>query len=71
MVKNFTKAAIEFAEAGFPVVEEPEYEARLNTCLNCQFLIEKTMQCGKCGCFVKKKAAWKTSKCPEDYWPKA
>ena len=69
MVKNFAKAAVEFAAEGFPVVDEEVYKERINTCLNCPELIQYKMQCNNCGCFVTKKAAWKTQNCPLKYWP--
>lgn len=44
-------------------------EERMAICNSCEFLFEPTMQCRKCGCFVKAKTAFAPFKCPIGKWP--
>lgn len=46
---------------------------RLNICLPCEFNstpkeLKISSTCNKCGCFLKAKAANKSSKCPIEKW---
>ena len=70
MLKNFAKEVKDFAKEGAPHVSEEDYEERLTTCASCEFLKEKTMRCGSCGCVVEQKAKWATASCPEGFWKK-
>ena len=70
MAKNFTKELATYVKNGAPNVTEEDYQARLDTCKECEFLIEKTMRCGACGCLLEHKAKWKTTTCPKDKWTK-
>jgi len=70
MLKNFAKEVKDYAKEGAPHVSEKDYEERLTTCAGCEFLKEKTMRCGSCGCLVEHKAKWATSSCPEGFWKK-
>ena len=64
--KNFGKAVVKHAAGGFKKVSEEEYISRLQTCDPCEF--RKNERCTSCGCPIKKKAKWKTEKCPENKW---
>lgn len=66
MLSNFAKASLEYVSAGMPSVTEDEYKERLEECHKCPHLIEKTKQCGLCGCYVENKASWQTAKCPDE-----
>lgn len=70
MAKNLFRdggAIIGNALKGNPsLVSTEEKDARWNTCLGCPFLQKD--RCTKCGCFMKVKVAFKTSKCPEGKW---
>jgi len=68
MAKSFTKELATYVKNGAPNVTEEDYQARLDTCKECEFLIEKTMRCGSCGCLLEHKAKWKTSDCPKKKW---
>ena len=70
MAKSFTKELAKYVKEGAPNVTEEEYVARLDTCKECEFLIERTMRCGACGCLLEHKAKWKTADCPKLKWPK-
>jgi hypothetical protein len=41
---------------------------RLEICKTCPNLIELTMQCKKCGCFMNAKAKYEAAKCPIGKW---
>ena len=48
---------------------EPEIvNKRLDICKICPNLIELTMQCKKCGCFMNAKAKYEAAKCPIGKW---
>ena len=70
MAKSFTKDLAKYVKEGAPNVTEEDYVARLDTCKECEFLIEKSMRCGACGCLLEHKAKWKTADCPKDKWEK-
>lgn len=46
--------------------EKTLYEKRLNTCLECERLIDG--MCNACGCYVELRAAKKDSRCPYKKW---
>ena len=41
---------------------------RLEICKTCPILIELTMQCKKCGCFMNARAKYEAAKCPIGKW---
>jgi hypothetical protein len=51
---------------GFKNVSLDEYKKRLNICNACKFRSGK--RCLKCGCYLSKKAWWKSEKCPIKKW---
>ena len=61
MAKSFTKDLAKYVKEGAPNVTPEDYEKRLDTCRSCEFLIEKSMRCGACGCLLEHKAKWKTA----------
>lgn len=48
------------------LVSDEVREKRWSMCQGCPFLQEN--RCSKCGCFMKVKVAFQTSKCPIDKW---
>lgn len=48
------------------LVSDEVRDQRWNTCLSCPFL--QNNRCTQCGCFMKVKVAFHTSKCPESKW---
>jgi hypothetical protein len=70
MAKSFTKDLATYVKEGAPNVTLEDYEKRLDTCKSCEFLIEKSMRCGACGCLLEHKAKWKTADCPKKKWEK-
>lgn len=43
---------------------------RMQICNSCQFFIQSTSQCKKCGCFMTAKTRLKQSQCPVGKWGK-
>ena len=41
---------------------------RLDMCLSCPELIQLTVQCKKCGCFMAAKTKLESAKCPIGKW---
>lgn len=56
-------------EAVRTTLAEPEIaHDRIEICNSCEFLIEVTRNCKKCGCFVDGKTKIAASKCPVNKW---
>lgn len=67
--KNFLKALYEHVESGFEHVPYKVQEERYAICHEpCENLDEEADRCLHCGCFLKEKKKWKTSKCPINKW---
>jgi hypothetical protein len=70
MAKNLMRdgsSIIGNAIRGNPTLVSDEVrDHRWNTCTGCPFL--QNNRCSKCGCFMKVKVAFQTSKCPENKW---
>lgn len=45
-----------------------ESSRRLEICKTCPFLIKSTIQCKKCGCFMKAKTTLAHATCPVGNW---
>lgn len=45
-------------------------QKRLDVCSSCEFFVEKTSQCKKCGCFMRLKAELSAAACPIGKWGK-
>lgn len=67
MAKNLAKETAKHVGGGMKNVSQEVYEERLNICGGCEFF-RSDRRCGKCGCFMDKKAKWKTSACPIGKW---
>lgn len=68
MAKNFIKAIGNHIKDGGKKVSKEDYEERLKQCDKCVF--HKNNRCThmKCGCFLTKKARWKSEQCPIGRW---
>jgi precorrin-6B methylase 2 len=70
MAKNLLKdgsAIVGNALAGnTTLVSDEMRKKRWNTCLTCPSL--QNDRCTQCGCFMKVKVAFQTSKCPVEKW---
>jgi len=69
--KSFTAAAVQHAKSGFKNVDAATLAERNRICNACGLLgTEGRMKdrCQVCGCYMKIKARWATSKCPKGKW---
>ena len=65
---NFAKAAVKHARDGFEEASFQEYVERLMWCSSCEH--QQEYRCTECGCFLNKKAQWRSEDCPLGKWPK-
>jgi hypothetical protein len=68
MAKNLAIASKDHVKDSFAQAQEELQAERLEICKGCEFYIPEQDRCGKCGCFLKSKSAWKSSKCPIGKW---
>ena len=64
---NFSNALATHVADGLSKANDNEFAKRIELCMVCPHRNDAT--CGKCGCFIQTKAAWKTSECPDGRWP--
>lgn len=67
LAANFAKAVAEHVADGLQQVDAEVLEARLARCTLCEQ--RSADRCSVCGCYIAKKAAWRTSECPLGQWP--
>jgi|TARA_R110000796_G_scaffold3094_22_gene11989 hypothetical protein len=67
---RFLKALYRYARTGFKATPRVSYEERLMICSACPELNRKNKTCNICGCYIEKKAMWKSEDCPKGYWSK-
>tara|TARA_R100000458_G_scaffold32391_1_gene29722 strand:- start:1258 stop:1515 length:258 start_codon:yes stop_codon:yes gene_type:complete len=65
---NFIKALWEHVSTGMKLVSRTKYIKRLNICNECDKQDKKKGICTMCGCYLLKKANWKSSDCPLGKW---
>jgi hypothetical protein len=58
----------DFLNPNTEYASKEEASSRLDICKSCPFLIKATVQCKKCGCFMKAKTKLKQATCPEGHW---
>jgi|TARA_A100001518_G_C1213584_1_gene56235 hypothetical protein len=68
MAKNLTSATKEHVKSGLAHADTDLQKQRLEICQGCEFYIPQQDRCGKCGCYLKSKSTWKSSKCPIGKW---
>jgi len=72
MVKNFANSLIEWTKKGFKVVNEEQFNERLNICKGCDLFDKEALRgagrCMACGCATQAKLRIATEKCPKDKW---
>lgn len=73
MAGNFMLAAVGEGAAimkGVPPVSEEEAARRFAICQVCQYFRTQDERCthSKCGCYVRRKTAWRAQKCPVGEW---
>lgn len=60
------KATVSHVRQGLPMVDDTEKARRLGICETCPHYVD--LHCRRCGCAMKRKAAWALSKCPIGKW---
>ncbi len=70
-VARLGKAVVRHAADGFRKLTDAEYEQRIAVCRECPACDVERLVCGdvKCGCFLTRKARWRSESCPRDQWP--
>lgn len=68
MAANFAGALLRDLKAGRPRRTPEEVEAILVVCRGCEFWRSEDQRCGRCGCWVRKKASWAQEHCPIGKW---
>lgn len=67
LMRDGAKIATNAMSGNSTLVDDSVREFRLSTCRACpKFTLEE--RCTECGCFMKVKTAFVTSKCPLDKW---
>lgn len=66
LMEDGTKILSNALKGNDTLVTDDVRNNRWSICTTCPMLIEN--RCTKCGCFMKVKVAFKTSKCPMDKW---
>ena len=68
---NLGHAVVRHVLDGARKLSDDEYEARLTVCRQCPSCDIERMVCRevRCGCFLRKKAGWRSERCPLDQWP--
>ena len=69
LASNFARAVANHLRDGIRKVSQEELQKRLEQCNNCEFLVKNRCRHMKCGCFVTKKARWRSEDCPVGKWP--
>jgi hypothetical protein len=72
MAQTFAESIVQWAKKGFKVVNEEQYNQRLNICRGCDLFDEKALggngRCRECGCATQAKLRIATERCPIDKW---
>lgn len=66
LLEDGTKIVTNAVQGNSTLVSDDVRINRWSTCQTCPFLLND--RCTKCGCFMKVKVAFQTSKCPEGKW---
>lgn len=66
LMEDGTKIISNAVKGNTTLVDDSVRENRWSVCETCPFLLDN--RCTKCGCFMKVKVAFQTSKCPEGKW---
>lgn len=66
LMSDSAKIVKNAVEGNPSIADDTTREQRWSTCQSCEFLAND--RCSKCGCFMKVKVAFITSKCPVGKW---
>ncbi len=65
---SFTKAAINQGLKGNPKRSDEEIAKIILICEGCDYYVKNKMRCTKCGCGMKTKIPWQTTRCYIGKW---
>jgi hypothetical protein len=69
---NLTEAAASTLKKaitdGVIIANEEKIDRRINLCFNCTAFEKEQVRCKLCGCFMKTKVRFETSRCPAGKW---
>ena len=68
MAANFGGAVLRDLKAGRPRRSTEAVEAILTICRGCEHWRSDDQRCGKCGCWIRKKASWAQEHCKLGKW---
>ena len=68
MALNFAGAVARDLKAGRPRRSPEEVESILTICRGCEHWRNDDQRCGKCGCWIRKKASWAQEHCKLGKW---
>ena len=72
MAVSFASSLVEWTKKGFKVVNEQQFNERLDICKGCDLFDSKAInglgRCTACGCATQAKLRIATEKCPKDKW---
>lgn len=68
LATNFMKAVTRYAKSGGEKVDEETFKSRMSECDKCVFRQGNRCTHSNCGCFLDKKASWKSESCPISRW---
>jgi len=68
MAANFGGAVLRDLKAGRPRRSPDQVEAILTICRECEHWRAEDQRCGKCGCWIRKKASWAQEHCKLGKW---
>ena len=68
MALNFTGAVARDLKAGRPRRSPEQVESILTICRGCEHWRTDEQRCGKCGCWIRKKASWAQEHCKLGKW---
>ncbi len=68
MALNFAGAVARDLKAGRPRRSPEQVESILTICRGCKHWRNEDQRCGKCGCWIRKKASWAQEHCKLGKW---
>lgn len=68
---RFGRALARHAADGFRKLNDEDYDRRIAVCRACPSCDVERLVCREvsCGCFLRRKARWRSESCPRDQWP--
>ena len=71
MIQNFGSALVQESTAilkNEQAITSEEKNERFEICKSCEFFVNSSQRCMKCGCYMPIKTGWRSQKCPVGKW---